>query len=75
MARFQWTERRVARLVTIISSAAVVAADVALFLVFRGNAGAFQPPWTTVIPIGIGGILLFALTRLRRQIRLFREDR
>lgn len=72
---FRWTERRVARFVTIVTSGSVVLADIALFLVFRQNASAFQPPWTTVIPIGIAGIFLFALARLRRQIRLFREDR
>ena len=72
---FRWTERRVARLVTIFSSGAVVVADVALFFVFREHAGAFPEPWNTAIPIGIAGILLFALARLRRQIRLFREDR
>jgi hypothetical protein len=74
MPRFHWTERRVARFVTILSSGAVVVADVVLFLMFRRNAGAFPSPWSSVIPIGIAGILLFALARLRRQIRLFRED-
>jgi hypothetical protein len=72
---FRWTERRVARLVSIFSSGAVVVADVALFFVFRHHADAFPPPWPTLIPVGIAGILLFALARLRRQIRYFREDR
>jgi hypothetical protein len=75
MARFQWTERRVARFVTILSSGAVVVADVVLFIMFRQHGAAFPPPWSSVIPIGIAGILLFALARLRRQIRYFREDR
>jgi hypothetical protein len=72
---FRWTERRVARLATIIASAAVVAGDVVLFVVYRRHASAFAPPWDTVIPIGIAAILLFAAARLRRQIRLFQEDR
>lgn len=72
---FRWTERRVARLFAIVSSGAVVVADVALFFVFREHAAAFPAPWRSLIPIGIAGILLFAMARLRRQIRLFREDR
>jgi len=73
--RFHWSERRVARLVTMIASATVVAADVGLFFVFRQTAAAFPPPWRSIIPIGIASILLFALARFRRQLRLFREDR
>jgi len=42
---------------------------------FRQHAGAFPPPWDRAIPVGIAGILLFAVWRLRRQVRLFREDR
>ena len=72
---FHWTERRVARLASVVTSAAVVAADVVLLVVYQQNASAFLPPWRTVIPVGIGGIFLFAAARLRRQIRLFREDR
>jgi len=75
MPEFRWTERRVARLITILSSGAVVVADVALFFVFRRHALVYPPAWRTAIPIGIAGVLLFALARLRRQIRLFREDR
>jgi peptidoglycan/LPS O-acetylase OafA/YrhL len=72
---FRWTERRVARLASVVTSAAVVVADVVLFVVYQQNASAFVPPWRTVVPIGIAAILLFAGVRLRRQIRLFREDR
>ncbi len=72
---FRWTERRVARLASVVTSAAVVAADVVLLVVYQQNAAAFVPPWRTVVPIGIAGIFLFAVARLRRQIRLFREDR
>lgn len=75
MARFQWTERRVARFVTILSSGAVVVADIVLFVMFRQHAGAFAPPWSTVIPLAIACIFLFAMARLRRLIRYFREDR
>jgi len=71
---FRWTERRVARFMTIIASAAVVAADIGLFFVYRQNAAAFPPPWRSLIPVAIAGILLFAAWRLRRQIRLFRAD-
>ncbi len=72
--KFQWTERRVARLFTMIASAAVVAADIGLFFVYRQHAAAFPPPWRSLIPVAIAGILLFAAARLRRQIRLFRQD-
>jgi peptidoglycan/LPS O-acetylase OafA/YrhL len=72
---FRWTERRVARLASVVTSAAVVAADIVLFVVYQQNAAAFVPPWRAVVPIGIAAILLFAGARLRRQIRLFREDR
>lgn len=72
---FRWTERRVALLVTIIASSTVVVADVVLFFIFRQHADNFQPPWDRAIPVGIAGILLFALWRLRRMIRLFRQDR
>ena len=64
-----------ARLASVATSAAVVAADIVLFVVYQQNASAFVPPWRAVVPIGIGGILVFAAGRLRRQIRLFREDR
>jgi peptidoglycan/LPS O-acetylase OafA/YrhL len=72
---FQWTERRVARIASVVTSAAVVVADVVLFFVYQQNASAFVPPWRTVVPVGIAAILVFAGARLRRQIRLFREDR
>jgi uncharacterized membrane protein len=72
--KFQWTERRVARLFTIIVSAAVVAADIGLFFVYRQYASAFPPPWNSLTPVAIAGILLFAAARLRRQIRLFQQD-
>jgi peptidoglycan/LPS O-acetylase OafA/YrhL len=72
---FRWTERRVARIASVVSSAAVVVADVVLFVVYQQNASAFVPPWRTVVPVGIAAILVFAGARLRRQIRLFREDR
>jgi len=75
MTPFHWTERRVARFITILSSGAVVVADVALLFVFKRHAGSFPEPWNTAIPVGILGVLVFAVARLVRQIRLFREDR
>lgn len=64
-----------ARFFTILLSGAVVIADIILFFVFRNNATVLPPPWPSIIPLGIVGLLLFALVRLRRQIRLFQEDR
>jgi hypothetical protein len=73
---FRWTERRTARLVTILLSAAVVVADLVLFFVFIRMAGALPGGWGSYwyIPAGIAGVFLFATGRLVRQIRLFRRD-
>jgi Na+/proline symporter len=74
---FRWTERRTARLATVLVAAAVVVADIVLFLVFAGTAKALPGGWTAYwyIPAGILAVLLFALRRLIVQLRLFREDR
>ena len=73
---FQWTERRAARLATILVSGAVVVADVALLIVFirssTGLPGGWRPYW--YIPAGIAAVFLFALSRLRRQLTLFIRD-
>lgn len=73
---FRWTERRMARFVTILISAAVVIADVALFFVFLGRAsglpGGWRPYW--YIPAGILAVLVFASARLVRHIKSFRAD-
>jgi len=73
---FRWTERRMARFVTILISAAVVVADIALFFVFLGRAsglpGGWRPYW--YIPAGILAVLVFASLRLIRHIKSFRAD-
>ena len=73
---FRWTERRMARFVTILVSAAVVVADIALLFVFIGRAeglpGGWRPYW--YIPAGIIAVLVFASARLIRHIKGFRRD-
>ena len=74
---FRWTERRVARLTTLIVAGAVVILDVVLFFVyFRKVAPMLQdlPLYRAMIPAGILAVLLFALRRFLTQLRLFRED-
>jgi len=73
---FKWTERRAARLVTILVSAAVVVADVALFFVFLGRAGGLPGGWRPYwyIPASILAVLVFASLRLLRHIKGFRLD-
>ena len=74
---FRWTERRVARLSTLVVAAAVVVLDVVLFAVyFRSVAPMLQdlPIYRYGIPAGILAVFLFALRRLLTQLRLFRED-
>ena len=73
---FRWTERRAARLVTILVSAAVVVADVALFFVFLGRAGGLPGGWKSYwyIPAAILAVLAFASIRLVRHIKGFRRD-
>ena len=65
-----------ARFVTILISAAVVVADIALFFVFLGRAsglpGGWRPYW--YIPAGILAVLVFASLRLIRHIQSFRAD-
>jgi len=65
-----------ARFVTILISAAVVVADIALFFVFVGRAsglpGGWRPYW--YIPAGILAVLVFASARLVRHIKSFRAD-
>ena len=74
--KFRWTERRAARLVTILISAAVVVADVALFFVFVGRAGGLPGGWRPYwyIPAGIVAVLVFASLRLVRHVQSFRRD-
>ncbi len=73
---FRWTERRAARLATMLISGAVVAADLLLLFAFVRSAstlpGGWKPYW--YIPAAIAGVFLFALHRFRRQLSLFLKD-
>jgi len=74
---FRWTERRAARVVTIVLSAAVVVADVFLFFVFLGQSRTFPEQargWVPALAFGIFAIFVYALGRLVRQIGHFRRD-
>jgi hypothetical protein len=74
---FRWTERRVARISTLIVAGAVVLLDVVLlFVYFQKVAPMLQdlPLYRAMIPAGILAVLLFALRRFFTQLRLFRED-
>ncbi|MGE5176235.1 MAG: hypothetical protein ACM3JJ_07640 [Hyphomicrobiales bacterium] len=74
---FRWTERRAARLVTILLSAAVVVADVFLFFVFLEQSGTFPEEakrWVPAIGFGIFAIFVYAVGRVVRQVALFRRD-
>ena len=70
----RWTERRAARLASIIVSAAVVVADVALVFAFlRYLPGTIPGRWMVLLGIGIIGIFLFAFRRVIVHVRLFRR--
>lgn len=73
---FRWTERRTARLATMLVSGAVVVADLLLLVVFlrssSGLPGGWRPYW--YIPAGIAAVFLFALGRFRRQLNFFLRD-
>ena len=73
---FRWTERRAARLFTLMASGAVVAADVVLLVVFLRVADTLPGGWKAYwdIPAGIFGVLLFAGGRFLRQLNLFLRD-
>ena len=74
---FRWTERRVARLSTLIVAGAVVIFDIVLFVVFYQNVRPMLedlPLYRYAIPAGILTVFLFALRRFLSQLRLFRED-
>ena len=74
--RFHWTERRTARLATMLVSGAVVVADLLLLIVFLRSSGSLPGGWRPYwyIPAGIAAVFLFALSRLRRQLGLFVKD-
>jgi hypothetical protein len=70
-----FSERRLARLISIVISAAVVLADVYLFIAFiRYLRDQIPQSWAWLIGAGIGMIFLFALRRLLVHIRLYRLD-
>jgi len=74
---FRWTERRVARLSTLIVAGAVVVLDVVLFFVYFQTVSPLLqdlPAYRFMIPAGILTVFLFALRRFLSQLRLFRED-
>jgi hypothetical protein len=69
-------ERRVARVMSIIVSAAVAVADVVLFFAFmRYLPGRIPESWLWMIGAGIAGIFLFAARRAVLHYRLYREGR
>ena len=77
-APFKWTERRIARLSTLIVAGAVAALDVVLFAVYYENVRPILqdlPLYRYGIPAGILLVFLFAFRRFLTQLRLFREDR
>jgi hypothetical protein len=74
---FRWTERRVARLSTLLVAGVVVVFDILLFFVFlRKVAPILQdlPLYRYGIPAGILAVFFFALKRFLTQLRMFRED-
>lgn len=71
-----FSERRVARLMSITVSAAVAVADVVLFFAFlRYLPGRIPGSWVWLIGAGIVGVFLFAARRAMLHYRLYREDR
>jgi hypothetical protein len=73
---FRWTERRMARLATMLISGAVVVADLLLLFAFVRSASTLPGGWKAYwyIPAAIAGVFLFALYRFRRQLFLFLQD-
>jgi hypothetical protein len=74
---FRWTERRVARISTVVVAGAVAVLDVVLFFVyFRSVRPLLQdlPLYRLGIPAGILAVFLFAFRRFLTQLRLFRQD-
>ena len=71
---FRWTERRAARLATLLLSGAVVLADVYLFFMVSQMPPESMAGWKPMILAGVAAVFLFATYRFRRQLRLFRAD-
>jgi hypothetical protein len=70
-----WSEARLARLVTMAISAAVVVADLWLLVVFIQAASGLPGGWRSYwyIPAGIAGIFVFAFGRFLRHLGAFRR--
>ena len=70
----RWTEARTARLIAMVVAGAVAVADFWLLVVYlrvaRGLPGGWRTYW--YIPVGIAGIMAFAILRFRRHWRLFK---
>jgi len=71
---FRWTERRVARLVAVLLSGAVVLADIYLLIMVSRMSAETMAGWKPAVLAGVGAIFLFASFRFRRQLRLFLRD-
>jgi hypothetical protein len=71
---FRWTERRAARLVTMVLSGAVVLADIYLFFMVSGMPAESMAGWKPAVIAGVAAVFLFASYRFRRQLRLFLQD-
>jgi hypothetical protein len=71
---FRWTERRAARLVTMLLGGAVLVADIYLFLMVSRMPPETMAGWKPAVLAGVAAIFLFASYRFRRQLRLFRTD-
>jgi hypothetical protein len=69
------TEQRVARLITMAISAAVVLADLWLLVVFVRSASGLPGGWQSYwyIPAAIAGIFVFAFARFLRHWKAFRQ--
>jgi hypothetical protein len=71
---FRWTERRVARVVAVLLSGAVVLADIYLLFMVSRMPAESMAGWKPAVLAGIAAIFLFASYRFRRQLRLFLRD-
>jgi hypothetical protein len=71
---FHWTERRAARLFTMVLSGAVVLADIYLFFTVSRMPAEAMAGWKPMILLGVAIVFLFASYRFRRQLQLFRHD-
>jgi hypothetical protein len=71
---FRWTERRAARLVTMVLSGSVVLADVYLFFMVSRMPAESMAGWKPAVLAGVAAIFLFASYRFRRQLRFFLQD-